>query len=127
MPTAVHPTPAMHDTEFRRSIGPTSGLGSIDQDDPFQYSMKALRLEAVASATAEGPVGADGPAARGSDARDAAQHGCPRVPFGTGTVFETSVHAEPFHCSIKRPDPWPVESVTAPEAQQSTAERHSMP
>ena len=41
VPTAVHPTPATHDTEFKRSIGPTVGLGSIDQDEPFQYSMKA--------------------------------------------------------------------------------------
>ena len=27
------------------------------------------------------------------------------VPPATGTAVEMSVHAEPFHCSIKRPDP----------------------
>ena len=51
----------------------------------------------------------------------------PEVSLGAGTVLETSAHAEPFHCSIRRPDPWPVASVTAPEAQQSEAERHSIP
>ena len=119
LPAARHPTACTQEIESRKLNAVTSGLGSIDQEEPFQLSMN--------------PCGwnPEPPPPPNDPNEPTAQH-CTelrhemllRIPglAEPGTDADTSVQAEPSQRSMRIPDALPLMgSVIDPDAQQSVA------
>ena len=124
VPAAMHPTARTQVTVVRRLSALAFGLGSMDQDEPFQFSMTACGWKPPPPPPPNPP--------REPTAQHCAvlRHEMPlRMPGveGSGTDADRSVQAAPFQCSMRIPDAFPLPSVIAPEAQQSASVTHVTP
>ena len=107
-------------------MGLTSGLGSMDQDDPFQFSTNDCGWKPPPPPPPNVPKD---PTAQQADGcrHEMLLRMAPVELLGAGTDDETSIQPEPFQRSMRMPEPCPVLSVTAPEAQQEEALTQSIP
>ena len=103
-------------TVTKKLSAATFGLGSIDHEEPFQFSMNVCGWKFPPPPPPNVPW------------EPTAQHWVEltqvtllRIPplVASGTELETSVQPEPFQCCNKSPDAMPLVSVVAPDAQQS--------
>ena len=102
----------------------TLGLGSIDQAEPFQFSMKLCGGEfPLPLIVPDDPT----PQHWVALGQEMLLRIAPIDGLGEGTDAETSVQEDPSQDSIRIPDAVPVWSVVAPDAQQSVALTHSRP
>ena len=111
LPTASHEVGPRHDTSFSSSprVPAVTGLGTIDQVEPFHCSISDVFGPAVSvnpAATQKVTLGQDTPSmyAASSD----------------GLGLATTDHELPFHCSMRVRSPKPVSAV-APAATQNDA------
>jgi hypothetical protein len=124
LPAAKHVTARTQVMVFKKLSAATFGLGSIDHEEPFQFSMRACGRKLLP------PPPPNGPRAPTTQHCVALMHETLlRMPGmeESGTDPDVSVQLEPSQCCSRSPDATPVESVVAPEAQQSVALTQVMP
>jgi hypothetical protein len=111
-------------TVSKKLSAATFGLGSIDQADPFQLSMIGCGRKFPPPPPPNGPRE---PTAQ--HCTELTQETLLRIPEGEppGTEADISIHVVPFQCCNRNPDAIPLESVVAPDAQQSAASTHVTP
>ncbi|MGA2473647.1 MAG: hypothetical protein ABSG39_09140 [Acidimicrobiales bacterium] len=124
VPAARHATACTQVRVSSKPIAVTFGLGSIDQEEPFQFSMMGV------GRNPEPPPPPNDPNEPTAQHCTALRHEMLlRMPGveESGTDAETSVQVDPFHCCMTIPDAFPLLSVVAPDAQQSVASAHARP
>jgi hypothetical protein len=102
----------------------TFGLGSIDQEEPFQFSMT------LCGRNPEPPPPPNPPDEPTAQHCTELRHEMPARMAGvdeSATDADTSVQVDPSQCCMMIPEAAPLLPVVDPDAQQSVASTHARP